>query len=140
MPTNPNDLLNWEDCAEAKEALETQLDGRQVRDVVNDYSDRQAGRLNARAAQRLTGAIARMTSYSATLAQPDVLPADRKRAQLGLITATADRDRLLLMGDSDTGAEAYLSDVEAERNDREVAFLTDKLAEVATRRGQLTAY
>ena len=139
MPTDPNDLLTWKDCDETRTALEIKLDGRQVRDVVNDYSDRQAGRLSTRAAQRLTGAIARMTSYSATLAQPDLLPADRKRAQLGLISATADRDRLLLMGDSDTGADAYLGDVEAELNDRDVTFLTDKLAEVATRRSQLTA-
>ena len=139
MPTDPNDLLTWKDCDETRTALEIKLDGRQVRDVVNDYSDRQAGRLSTRAAQRLTGAIARMTSYSATLAQPDLLPADRKRAQLGLISATADRDRLLLMGDSDTGADAYLGDVEAELNDRDVTYLTDKLAEVATRRSQLTA-
>ncbi len=139
MPTNPNDLLNWDDCDTARTTLETLLDGRQVRDAVNDYSDRQAGRTSARTAQRLSAALRRITSYTATLAQTDLLPADRKRAQLGLISATAERDRLQLMADSDTGAEAYLDDLEAEQTDRDVTFLTEKLAEVATRRSQLTA-
>ncbi|MBG8553637.1 hypothetical protein [Hymenobacter guriensis] len=140
MAANTADTLKTQaDCDAATASLTLELRTYQHRDYNLNYADENAATQATTNAARLAKATADVARYTEDLARPGQTPAEKTRTQLALITATAQRDRYALTSEALTGASAYLSDVDADQIDAQVAVLTAAKAAVAAHRATLSA-
>lgn len=80
-----------------------------------------------------------MAHYTTEAARTGLTPAELRRAQGALITATAQRDHLTLATGAQTGAAAYLADVDADQINARIATLTAVQTAVTAHRATLPA-
>ena len=139
MAANPTILTTRAECDEALAGLAAELATYQHRDSNMTYADGQAETRATTTAARLAKATDDVTRYTADVARTGLTPAEKLRAQISLITATAQRDRLTLATGAQTGATAYLSDVDGDQIDGQIAILTAAQTAVTTHRATLRA-
>ena len=139
MTYNVNSLKDRAQCLEAQAALEAELDGYQTRDTVNAYQDRQSNRADATATTRLAAAADKVTYLTQQFATPSLAPADRRRFEAQLLTATYQKARLTTRTADAGGAAGFLADVDVDQVDAQVAVLSGAIAAVKTRHDALPA-
>lgn len=132
-------LATWADCDEALDSLTIEREAYEHRTDNIEYADTVAGRAAALTAARLAKATDDVTRYTADAARAGITPVEKRRAQTALITATATRDRLVLTTTAQTGSEAYLSEVDTDQIEGQVAVLTARINEVMAHRATLPA-
>jgi hypothetical protein len=139
MTYNVNSLKDRAQCLEAKTSLEAELDGYQTRDAVNAYQDRQSSRADATATTRLAAATEKVAYLTQQLASPNLAPADRRRFEDQLLTASYQKSRLTNRTADAGGAAAFLADVDVDQIDAQVAVLSAAIAAVQARHDALPA-
>ena len=125
------------ECDEALAGLAAELATYQHRDSNIAWADGQAGTRATTTAARLAKATDDVAHYTAEAARAGLTPAEKLRAQNSLITATAQRDRLTLATGAQTGAAAYLSDVD--QLDAQIATLTAAQTAVTAHKATLAS-
>ena len=132
-------LLTRADCDEVLDKNGIELAAYQHRNSNTDYADTVAGRTAISTATRLARATADVTRYTADLARPGQTKAELRRIQGNLITATAQRDHLALDTSSQTGATAYLTELNTDQVDGQIALLNASTVAVTAHRATLTS-
>ncbi|GAB3588384.1 hypothetical protein [Hymenobacter daeguensis] len=132
-------LTTRAECDEALENLTIERESYEHRSGNIDYADTVASRAATTTAARLAKATDDVARYTADAARAGITPVEKRRAQAALITATATRDRLALATTTQTGSEAYLSEVDADQIEGQVAVLTARINEVTAHRATLPA-
>ncbi|GAA4041660.1 hypothetical protein GCM10022409_29590 [Hymenobacter glaciei] len=132
-------LTTRAECDEALKGLAAELATYQHHDYNTTYADGLAETRATTTAARLAKATDDVAHYTAEAARTGLTPVELRRAQGALITATAQRDRLALATTALTGAPAYLSDVDADQIDSQIAVLTAAQTAVTAHRPTLTA-
>ena len=139
MAYNVNTLKDRAQCLEAKASLEAEIDGYQNRDQNLDYQDRREDRADASAATRLATAISQVSYLTEQLARPDLSAKDRRRYEDQLLTTNYQKARLQNRTADSGGAAAFLTEVDADQVDAQVALLSGAIAAVQARHDALPA-
>lgn len=130
-------LTTKAECDEALASLTAELDGYQQRDSRLAYQDRQTDRTSTGLTGQLAGVNGEIAGLQAALATPG-LPANmRKQYENKLRRANDYKDNLNERGSTRTGSAAVLTAVDNAQLDAQVAILTDAIAQVEARKGQL---
>lgn len=130
-------LTTKAECDEALADLQAELEGYQHRTGNLEYADRQADRAQGDVSARLAGVQAEINSYTSMLSTPGILPALRKQTESKLRRANDRKDNLSERGSIRTGSAAVLAAVDEAQLEAQVAILTDAIAQVTARKGQL---
>ncbi|PJJ53029.1 hypothetical protein [Hymenobacter chitinivorans] len=140
MPANPITFLKSRaECDAVLATLALKLRTYQHRDYNATFADETDELRTASTATRLAKAAAAVERYTQDLADPDLTKTEWTRIKQALITATAQRDRLELAVTDDTGADAYLADVDDDLLDGQVAILLAAQKAVTDHRATLAA-
>jgi hypothetical protein len=130
-------LTTKAECDEALASLTAELDGYQQRDSRLAYQDRQTDRTSTGLTGQLAGVNGEIAGLQAALATPG-LPANmRKQYENKLRRANDYKDNLNERSSTRTGSAAVLTAVDNAQLDAQVAILTDAIAQVEARKGQL---
>lgn len=130
-------LTTKAECDEALADLTAELETYQHRTDNLDYAGRQADRSQGDVTARLAGVQAEIDSYTAVLKVPNLSAVLRKQTESKLRRATDRKDNLSERGSTRTGSAALLAAVDSAQLDAQVAVLSDAIAQVTTRKGQL---
>ena len=139
MPASLTSLTTRAECDDALDSLSIELGTYQHRTANLDYADTVAGRAATSTASRLAKATADVAHYITEVARAGQTPAELRRAQSALISATAQRDRLALATTALTGSAAYLSAVDADQVEGQVTILTAAQTAVTAHKATLPA-
>lgn len=139
MAANLSLLTTRAECDEALAGLAAELKTYQHRDSNISYADDQAQTKATTTAARLTKAIDDVTHYTAEAARAGLTVAEKFRADNSLITAKTQRDRLTLTTGAQTGSAAFLSEVDGDQIDAQIAVLLTTQTAVTNHKDTLSA-
>ncbi|AMR28513.1 hypothetical protein A0257_16375 [Hymenobacter psoromatis] len=139
MTYNVNTLKDRAQCLEAQTSLEAELDGYQNRDQNLAFQDRRNDRSDASATTRLAAATDKVNYLTQQLAGPNLAPADRRRFEDQLLTATYQQARLTSRTADAGGAAGFLADVDSDQIDAQVTVLSGAITAVKARHDALPA-
>ena len=117
-------LTTRAECDEVLAGLAAELATYQHRDSNISYADGQAATRATTVAARLAKAIDDVAHYTTEAARTGLTAAEKFRAENSLITAKTQRDRLTLTTGAQTGAAAFLTEVNGDQIDAQIAVLT----------------
>ena len=132
-------LTTRAECDEALASIAAKLAGYQHRDSNISWADDQAATRATTTAARLAKALDDVAHYTTEAARTGLTAAEKFRAENSLITAKAQRDRLTLAKGTQTGSVAFMSDVENDQNDAQIALLTATQTAVTNHKPTLTS-
>jgi|GEM_PF-4968284 len=130
MAYNVNTLKDRAQCLEAKASLEAEIDG---------YQDRREDRADASATTRLATATSQVSYLTEQLARPNLSAKDRRSYENQLLTANYQKARLQNRTADSGGAAAFLTEVDADQVDAQVALLSGAITAVQARHDALPA-
>ena len=127
------------ECDEVLAGLAAELKTYQHRDSNISYVDDQAETRATTTAARLAKAIDDVAHYTAEAARTGLIAAEKFRAENSLIAAKTQRDRLTLATGTQTGSAAFLSEVDGDQIDAQIAVLTTTQTAVTNHKATLPA-
>ena len=139
MPADVTLLRTQAECDAALASLTKEQGTYAHRDYNQTYADGVATDRATTTTAQLAKATDDVAHYTSEVARTGLTRTEMNAARRALISATARRDNLQVSSEAVTGAAAYLSDVDADQVDAQIATLQAAINAVQARKAALPA-